>query len=96
MASSPILEGVGTLVYSGQRFPNIDYKLEVETTPRGMKLARGVIDPVPRRVLVQIELKGITSLELQSGESVSIMFEKISEGQPGAAFVVIGPDPVIG
>lgn len=92
MSSDPILKGVGTLVYSGQRFPNISYKMEVDKGPQGMKLARGVIDPVPQRLLVQFELKGATSLELQSGESVGIMFEKIPDGRPGAAFIVIGPD----
>jgi hypothetical protein len=89
------LEGVGTLVYSGQRFPNIRYKLEVDKTSHGIKLSRGTIDHLPQRVLVQIELKGVTSLELQSGERVGIMFEQIHEGRPGATFVVIGPDPVV-
>ena len=92
MASSPNLEGVGTIVYSGQRFPNISYKLETENAPQGMKIAGGTINPVPQRLIVQLELKGVTSLELQGGELIPIMFEKIRDDRPGATFVVIGSD----
>ncbi|MGD0142466.1 MAG: hypothetical protein ABSC92_04855 [Rhizomicrobium sp.] len=92
-ASSPILDGVGTLVSLGQRFPNMHYKISVERAGNGAKSARGLIDALPRRASFQIELEGATTLELQSGETIGIAFEEMTLRHSQSRFVATEPVP---
>lgn len=88
MASSSILEGVGTLVCFGERFPNMHYKMSLENAADGS--ARGMIETLPRRASVQIELEGSTMLELQNGDAIGIVFEDAASRHLNAAFVTTG------
>ncbi len=91
MASSSILEGVGTLICFGERFPNMHYKMSLEKTEDGIELARGTIVTLPQRASVQMELEGSATLELQSGESIGVTFQEAAMRRLNAEFVATGP-----
>ena len=91
MASSAVLEGVGTLVCFGERFPNMQYKLSFEKTEDGLESARGTIVTLPHRASVQIELEGSATLELQSGEAIGVTFQEAALRRLNAEFVSVSP-----
>src|SRR5580700_2927736 len=76
VAASAILEGFGTLVCFGERFPNMQYKMSVERAPDGLESAHGTIVTLPHRATVQIGLEGTATLELESGEAIGITFHQ--------------------
>ena len=90
MASTAVLEGVGTLVCFGERFPNMHYTMSVDNGPDGER-TRGTIETLPRRASVQIELEGRATLELQSGEAIGITFQEAALRRLHAEFVATGP-----
>ncbi len=91
MASRAILEGVGTLVCFGERFPNMHYTMSIESDPEGNPCTRGMIETLPQRASVQIELEGSATLELQNGEAIGITFQEAALRRLHAEFVAIGP-----
>jgi hypothetical protein len=91
MASSAVLEGIGTLVCSGERFPNMHYKMSVERAEDGFESTRGMIETLPQRASVQIGLEGTATLELQSGEAIGITFHDAALRRLNAEFIATGP-----
>lgn len=88
-ASSAMLEGVGTLVCFGERFPNMRYRMSVATDGDGP--AHGLIEILPQRASVQIELQGSATLELQNGDAIGITFQEAALRRLKAEFVSTGP-----
>ncbi len=91
MAAHAVLQGVGTLVCFGERFPNMHYTMSIENDPEGNPCARGLIETLPQRASVQIELEGSATLELQSGEAIGITFQEAALRRLHAEFVATGP-----
>ena len=91
MAASAVLEGIGTLVCFGERFPNMQYKMSVERAPDGLESTRGTIVTLPHRATVQIGLEGTATLELQSGEQIGITFHQAVLERLNAEFVATSP-----
>jgi hypothetical protein len=67
------------------------YKMSLEYDPDGIGCARGMIETLPQRASVQIELEGGTMLELQNGDAIGIVFEEAASRHSNAAFVATGP-----
>ena len=91
MKSGSVLEGVGTLVCLGERFPNMRYKMSVEKAQDGTRSVSGTIETLPQRASVQIEMDGSVTLELENTEAVGIVFENASLRRSSATFVCAGP-----
>lgn len=91
MASSAVLEGIGTLVCFGERFPNLHYKMSVERASDGLESTRGMIETLPHRASVQIGLEGSATLELQNGDAIGITFREAALRRLNAQFVATGP-----
>jgi len=91
VASAAVLEGVGTLVCFGERFPNMHYRMSTGSSPDGSECTRGTIETLPQRASVQIELEGRATLELQSGEAIGITFQEAALRRLHAEFVATGP-----
>ena len=91
MASTAVLEGVGTLVCFGERFPNMHYTMSTESDPDGVEYTHGTIETLPRRASVQIELEGRATLELQSGEAIGITFQEAALRRLHAEFIAVPP-----
>jgi hypothetical protein len=91
MASSAALEGIGTLVCFGERFPNLHYKMSVEKAEDGFESTRGMIETLPQRASVQIGLEGSATLELQNGDAIGITFHQTVLQRLNAEFVSTGP-----
>jgi hypothetical protein len=91
LAASSIREGVGTLVCFGERFPNMHYTMSTENDPDGVEYTHGMIETLPQRASVQIELEGRATLELQSGEAIGITFQEAALRRLHAEFVATRP-----
>jgi hypothetical protein len=91
VASTAVLEGIGTLVCFGERFPNMHYTMSTENDPDGIECTRGMIETLPQRASVQIELEGRATLELQSGETIGITFQEAALRRLHAEFIATAP-----
>ena len=91
MASHAVLQGVGTLVCFGERFPDMHYTMSIESDLEGNECARGMIETLPQRASVQIELEGSATLELQSGEAIGITFQEAALRRLHAEFIAVRP-----
>jgi hypothetical protein len=59
--------------------------------PDGEGAAHGMIETLPQRASVQIELQGSATLELQSGEAIGITFQEAALRRLHAEFTSTGP-----